>query len=191
MSALRIFLAIETPPQIKEPILDIITELKQAGAEVNWEPSEKLHTTLKFLGDVGAPVLGNISAAVEGICAVQNPIMVRYSGVGSFPDGRNPKVIWIGIDDLNGQLRPLNASLENAMAGFGFERELREFKGHLTIGRVKGKKRLEPLLRKMETLTFQSEPVVIDKLALVKSELRPSGSVYTVLQSFPFRTRNQ
>ena len=188
MPGIRLFIAIVTPPQVKGSISTIISELKETGAEVKWEPPEKLHATLKFLGQTDEKLFDRIVAGIENVCSSRESIPIQYSGAGSFPSGRHPRVVWIGIEDLNDQLRQVYASLEDAMEELGFERESRDFKPHLTIGRVKGNKRLERLLGKMETVTFQSEPVVLPGLALVKSDLKPGGSVYTTLRSFPFRT---
>ena len=187
MPSLRLFIAIETPPVIKALISPVVAALKETDADVKWEPPEKLHATLKFLGNTDEELVGRIKAKLEDLCRSQESMIIKYSRPGSFPAGRHPRVIWIGIEDLNGQLQKVYAFLENAMEEFGFERENREFKPHLTIGRVKGNKRLDRLLEKMETVTFQSEHVAVHELALVKSELRPGGSTYTTLRSFPFR----
>jgi len=187
-ATLRLFIAIETPPRIKALISPVIAELKEIGAEVKWEPPEKLHATLKFLGDTHEQLVGSIVAGIERVCRSHEPILIQYSRAGAFPPGRHPRVIWMGIDDLDDHLRQVYLALENAMEELGVERENRDFKPHLTMGRVKGNKRLERLLEKMETVTFQSEPLLIHELALVKSDLKPGGSVYTTVKSFPFRT---
>ncbi len=183
---LRLFIAIDTPPEIKARILPILGQFKETAADVRWEPEEKLHATLKFLGNTDEGLLGRIISNLEEICLKHGKIPIVYSGLGFFPNARRPRVVWIGIKDLTGALGKLSSSLEDAMANLGFKREDRQFTPHLTIGRIRGEKRISPLLQELETVTFETEAVAISKLILVRSELKPGGSVYTILKSTPF-----
>ena len=94
-----------------------------------------------------------------------------------------PRVVWVGIEELNGALTPLYESIESAMAALGFERESRPFHPHITLGRVKSTRGHHSLLTTLETITFDSKPVTVREVAVVKSELKPTGSVYTILKS--------
>jgi len=182
----RLFIALETPPDIKPRIRSLIADLKQIEAEVKWEPAEKLHATVKFLGNTDEELVGRIVESLNKICIEHGPISLMYSGLGCFPPGRRARVIWIGMKELTGALQQLARSVEDAMEGLGFEREQRTFTPHLTIGRVKGEKRIDPLLRKLETVTFDTEAVALRELILVRSVLKPGGSEYTILNSVPF-----
>ena len=189
MPTLRLFISIDTPPKIKSLISRVISKIKETGADVKWEPPEKLHATIKFLGNADEGLVGRIASVLEEICVRQDGIDVRYANLGCFPERGQPRVIWIGIEDRADALKRLNDSIEDVMATIGFSREERKFTPHLTIGRVKGRKNLHRLLTRMETITFESEPVVIGELALMKSELGPGGSVYTTLKLIPFGNR--
>jgi 2'-5' RNA ligase len=95
-------------------------------------------------------------------------------------------VIWVGMEDQTGELIRLQRLLEDSMERLGVEREEREFHPHVTLGRVKGEKNLHVLRGMLESVTFERGPVQIRELLLVKSDLQPSGSVYTILKTYPF-----
>jgi len=66
----------------------------------------------------------------------------------------------------------------------GFEKE-RSYIPHLTIGRLKGAENKEVLVKKIEELSdVDIGKTLIDRLTLKKSELTPSGPIYTDLEVF-------
>ncbi len=91
------------------------------------------------------------------------------------------------MEDLTGLLSVLQNEIETVLIPLGFEREEKTFHAHVTLGRVKSNVGLQGLLRSMESITFESQPVVIQEISLIKSELRSSGSVYTTLETFPLQ----
>lgn len=184
MSTLRLFFAIETPPEIKLQITAIRERLPTSNADVKWEPTEKLHTTLKFLGDVQTDLLPEIVSYLEGLCRQCPPFNVKYTGIGCFPDRQTPKVVWVGLEDTKNNLGDLQSSIENGMANLGLQREEHQFHPHVTLGRVKSNKNINSLLTIMESATFESQPVTISEVVLFKSELHPNGSSYSVLHRF-------
>ena len=188
MSSLRLFTAIETPPLIKPKIGEIRDRLRESGADVKWESDEKLHATIKFLGDTYERLLPEIVSSLEGVVQTFSQTDVRYGGVGCFPNRLAPRVIWVGMEDLKGSLNLLHDGIETALTGLGFEKEERAFHAHVTLGRVKSERGVQSLIRMMESITFESQPVPIREVALIKSELKPNGSVYTTLKTIPLRT---
>ena len=185
MSVLRLFIAIETPHQIKLQLGEIRDRLKGSGADVKWEQNEKLHATLKFLGATDEGLLPQIVSYIEGVGRAHTPLLLKYAGVGCFPNHRAPRVVWVGMEDLKGNILSLQQQIESILTHLGFKHEERTFHPHVTIGRVKSNRKIESLLRMMESVTFESQPVTMGELILVKSELKPSGSVYTTLKTIP------
>jgi len=180
---LRLFIAIDTPPEIKAQIERIVANLTEVGAGVRWEPARKLHATLKFLGSTREELVIPIVESLTAVCRSREPFLVQYAGLGSFPDRQRPRVIWVGMNDPSGLLKEFHRATEDAMASLGFEREHRVFTPHLTVGRVKGEKRIKLLLDMMETIMFETKPVMIRELLLVRSDLSRTGSVYKTLKT--------
>jgi 2'-5' RNA ligase len=184
MSRLRLFIAVETPPAIRVAIGDVRDMLKRSGADVRWESTDKLHITLRFLGDTDPELLPDFVTMLEGAAARSGPIGVRYSGLGCFPHRRDPRVLWVGVDDPGGELRRLQGEIEDGCRVLGVLPEPKAFHAHVTIGRVKGRRNLGGLLGMMESATFQGLPATIGSLSLMKSQLQPGGSVYSTLNRF-------
>ncbi len=189
MPKLRLFFALETPLPIRTSVATLLGTLQESGADVRWEPTSKLHSTLRFLGDTDPQILQSLSETASRLVSASPPPRILYHGVGAFPDTRHPRVVWVGMEDIEGTLQTLHRELDRGLATLGIEPETRAFHPHLTLGRVRGERNLHHLIRLLENCTFESEPASLKELLLMKSDLHPSGSVYTILQAFPFGTR--
>ncbi len=142
MATLRLFLAIETPPEIKLQIAVIRERLRASNADVKWEPTEKLHTTLKFLGDVRSDLLPEIVSYLGGTCAQYPTLKLKYAGIGCFPGTRHPKVVWAGVQDLLGNINVLQKDINGGMSQFSSQPDGNKFHPHVTLGRVKSTRNL-------------------------------------------------
>ncbi|MBX2992084.1 MAG: RNA 2',3'-cyclic phosphodiesterase [Bacteroidetes bacterium] len=185
MATVRLFIAIEIPPDIRSGIGAVIQELQAANADVRWEQTDKLHITLKFLGGTDEGMVSKIFTSLDTLCRKTPVFTLRYRLLGCFPPKREPRIIWIGVEENSCVLQRLSYLIDESMSSFGFKKEEREFHAHVTVGRVKSQRNIRDLLRTMESITFESQPTTISELALVKSELKPSGSVYTILHRIP------
>lgn len=184
MPLLRLFIAFDTPAPVKTRALDLIATLRSANADVSWERGDKLHCTVKFLGETASERIPALRDALSAVGEQISPFPVVYRTVGCFPNTRAPRVLWIGIDDPSGTLHALYRSIEDALSPLAFERESRLFHPHLTLGRVRSPRNQGRLLETMETVTFASDPHTINSFSLMHSELRPSGSVYSEEKSY-------
>jgi len=178
----RLFVAVDTPPSVRPALIQVRDQMRALRTDVSWERDDKLHCTLKFLGETKDDLVPRIVRTLTEVCEAGSPLTLTYAGLGCFPDRRDPRVIWAGIREADGRLGALVQAIDAAMMQHGFEREKRAFHPHVTLGRVKGRRGLKELIGTLETVTFDCPPVVIQEIMLVKSELRPSGSVYSVLQ---------
>ena len=52
MASFRTFIAFDTPAAIRDEITALQRELAGVGADVKWESHDKLHVTVKFIGDL-------------------------------------------------------------------------------------------------------------------------------------------
>jgi 2'-5' RNA ligase len=173
----RLFIAALIPEEIQSQLSLYIRTLKQAVDGVKWEKSEKLHVTLKFLGDVDQSLVNEISSLLSLNAQNCSPFQVSTTLFGAFPNLRSPKVLYAGLSQ-NKEMAEFHSLIEDGLLEFGFERENRKFTPHITLGRVKKRIDLQciPILQKKE---FN-----IREIGLIKSELRPEGSVYTPVEIF-------
>jgi 2'-5' RNA ligase len=185
VSTLRLFVGFDAPQNATRLALDCMELLREAGADVSWERAEKLHCTLKFLGDVSEDRLLVLAGALRETAGDAPPFRVRFGGVGSFPGRGNPRVLWMGVENSDGLLAALQRRIEDSFERAGFSREERPFHPHLTLGRIKSPRNQLRLTAIQETLTLRSEPFAIREIKLVSSALMDSGSVYTERMAVP------
>jgi 2'-5' RNA ligase len=183
---IRSFIAIDFPDETRKALEDIQKELKQSGAGVRWVKPSSIHLTLKFLGNIHAAQVEEIARAVAQEIRDQPPITLRPAGLGAFPSLRKPRVIWIGMEGEVQRLTGIQARVETALEVLGFAREKRSFRPHLTIGRVKDRRWLQSLVDAMATLDMKPfNSFDADEIILYKSDLRPTGAIYTKLHHMP------
>lgn len=191
MSLLRAFIAIEIPLGIREAVCQAITPLQKGlGAAVRWVPRENMHLTLKFLGDVSPANVEMLSQMLHAEADLFHCFDLHLSGLSSFPNLKRPRVIYIGIQAPS-TLEALQRGIDSASRRLGYESEERGFSPHLTIGRVKQSvtaTEQQAIRRALEETRIDLLGTArVDSVYLYKSDLKPTGSVYTRLYSAPLK----
>ena len=191
MSLLRAFIAVEIPAEIRQAVGEATAELQRViGPLVRWVPTQNMHLTLKFLGDVTPSNVDLLSQMVRAEAELFPCFDIHIGGLGSFPSLKRPRVIYIGIRGPV-TLEALQRGIESASYRLGYESEERGFSPHLTLGRVKqGVTSTEQQLirRALEETTIDSLGAArVNSVHLYKSDLKPSGSVYTRMYSAPLK----
>ena len=179
---MRAFIAVEVPAFTG--IADCIGELKGLDARIKTVEAGNLHLTLKFLGEISEERAERLAAALESIDVPQ--FSFELESAGAFPNLKNPKVIWAGVND-DGSLSSLQKQVEDICASLGFEREKREFSPHLTVGRVKDRntRGIRPVVERYSGAHFGT--VEVREIKLKRSVLTPQGPIYSDIASVPLR----
>jgi 2'-5' RNA ligase len=188
----RAFIAIDLPESVKSFLSEAQEALKSYGFGVKWVRPQNIHLTLKFLGDTAAADTDKIVEAMT-LAANNCPIVsLTAKGIGVFPNVRRPRVIWAGLNGQIEVLANLQQTLNAHLANLGFATDTRAFKSHLTLGRVKGKIASDRMLAAIDKLKeLESESFETREVILFKSELRPSGAVYTKVQRIDFQGQSK
>jgi 2'-5' RNA ligase len=188
----RTFIAIKLTPEIISNIKRIQEELKRTSAQVKWVKPENIHLTLKFLGHITIEELEKVKIATRETLKSFRPFEISVSGLGAFPRIKDPRVIWVGIDKGEEELKKIASHLEGRLALIGFAKEKREFSPHLTLGRVKSQKGREGLVRVLTRIKVSYlGSMKVNKVAVVKSELKTQGPVYTTLEEIPLKNKGE
>ncbi len=182
----RLFIAAEIPSSSFEKIFEIRNEIFKNNNSVRWEPLNKLHLTLKFLGDTPAELIDSIENSLDEIARKSEPIRAFFTEIGLFYKNKKPAILWLGLKESE-NLTNLAENIDNACVKLGFQKEKRKFTPHITLARLKGKENFS-LINNFVNQKLPVEKFAITKINLFKSELRPSGSVYTILKSFNLKT---
>ena len=187
MAGIRSFVAVELSDAARQALGQVQRELdRQAPPHtVRWTRPGSIHLTLQFLGDVPPTQVGTLEKALHAACAGLPAFDMTLEGLGVFPNPKRPRIVWVGLTETSGVLQKLQQRVGQALAPLGYPPEERPFKPHLTIGRVarEAAQRGLPVLGDLVTGTGVGRLalVSVDHVCLMKSELRPGGSVYTPL----------
>ncbi len=190
---LRSFIAVEIPAELQRAIARRIAALQEALPKplIRWVPPQNVHLTLKFLGDVSPANLERLAEALRAEAAAHEQFTMSIGGIGAFPSARRARVIWIGLD-APADLTALQRGGEAAAARLGYGPEERPFSPHLTIGRVGQSASASDLQRIRAALEATTVGVLgaarVDAVHIFKSDLQPSGAVYTRLYSLPMKS---
>ena len=187
---IRAFIATAISPMAREALEDTIGRLRQEiPGGVTWVRPEGIHLTLKFLGNVRRDESERLMSVVGELAAGHGPFTLGLSGLGMFPNGRRPRVLWAGLTGDLGALASLQQTVEDAAARIGLPPEARPFSPHLTLGRVRRDVSEAALGRISAAVSVAATPDVlpwpVDSVQLMRSVLHPSGAEYTVLTSVP------
>jgi RNA 2',3'-cyclic 3'-phosphodiesterase len=181
MDSLRCFIAVDLSTDVRRAAGEIMRRLSAQHADVRWVAEDNLHLTVKFLGDTPTDKIEAVSQAVREAAAAAKPFTLRAAGVHPFPSRGRFNVVAVGVEGQE-PLARLAADIDKRTAALGFEPEAREFRAHLTLGRVKGRKGIEGMLKAMEK--FQAEALgtsEVKEIVLYQSELTRDGANYTAI----------
>ncbi|HEY1850290.1 MAG TPA: RNA 2',3'-cyclic phosphodiesterase [Candidatus Binataceae bacterium] len=182
----RAFVALKLAPAVEAAIADFIASLRATSDDrsdgVLWTSRQKLHLTVRFLGDrVAASTLERFAGALEEIADASANFDIRVRGLGAFPDLSRPRVIWVALESR--ELTELADHVERAAVGAGFAAEQRAFLPHLTIARMRNLTGWSALRREIEAARDRDfGSTVAQSLILFRSILGESSSYQELAQ---------
>ncbi|MDR3578267.1 MAG: RNA 2',3'-cyclic phosphodiesterase [Anaerolineaceae bacterium] len=185
METIRAFIAIELPSSIQKKLGEVINGLKNQSKDViRWVPPHNIHITLKFLGDVSTNNLQILTQIIASEVSRYHPFEIRIGGLGAFPNLRQPRVIWIGVQ-APAVLENLQRGIEAETRRMGYVAEERPFSPHLTVGRTSHNANQDDIRQiaviLSNTTVADLGTVQVESVRLFKSDLQRSGAVYTVI----------
>jgi 2'-5' RNA ligase len=182
---MRAFIAIELDRPIKEALIGLVRELRSTRADVRWVAPAGMHLTLKFLGPIDDGQALRVKDIMVRAAGRHHAFPLKLEGTGAFPGEGSPRVLWVGIAAAD-ELAALQADLDTALEAEGFEREKRDFRPHLTLGRVKGPDRLPRAMAELAKRRDESfGSMVATRITLFESLLHPEGAEYRTVLEVP------
>jgi 2'-5' RNA ligase len=184
----RLFIAVMLPTAVQARLAGLIGLLNMHRAILRPTRPEGLHFTLRFLGNMTAAQEQQLAeacaAAVEGVSAF--PLAI--GGFGAFPNGRRPRVVWLGLREGAAPLIALQRRVEDELLRRALIPDSEEFTPHLTLARVRPE--AVPAARAALGTALAALPTseqarsTARAVSLVHSVLTPQGSRYTVLEEW-------
>jgi 2'-5' RNA ligase len=190
METIRAFIAIPLPTALLDKLdaLQQRLERQTPPRSVRWVRTQGIHLTLKFLGDTPTEKLPEIEQALAAVARHAPTCTFTAEGLGCFPNLRRPRVVWVGVHEPAGRLEALQNAIEEVMAPFGYPPENRGFSPHLTLGRMGRRASRDDAAQVGDVVASMAveslAEVAVDRFALIRSVLKPTGAEYTTLQEF-------
>ena len=185
---MRLFVAVEIEPQVVARLAACVDELRRRvetrapQARVTWVPADRLHVTVRFIGEVDEEQSTRIQSALAPPTGIA-PFVLVCRGVGTFPERGAPRVIWAGIGDGADGLAVLEREVSSRLSACGISPEERGYQPHVTLARVRDARGLQTrsLTDGFVDRPFGTSRVVA--ITLFHSRPSPQGAVYVPLQS--------
>jgi 2'-5' RNA ligase len=190
---MRLFVAVELNRAVEEAAREVIDELRARAArmapraKITWSAPERLHVTIRFIGEADDTRTQTIKAALGP--TVDAPVFdVTVEGVGAFPPRGHPRVFWAGLSDGRAGLLEVEHAVSQRLETL-VPPEDRPYSPHLTLARVKEAAGLSRAVL-FEGLTERHLGTVhVDAITLFESRLSPQGATHVPLQRTALRRR--
>lgn len=194
---IRAFLAVEISDEVRAAILQVQHDIKERLAahlskeiRVAWGQRNSFHLTIRFLGEIEKQLIDPLREAIAKIRQSHPTVQIPLDRLQAFPNVLNPRVLWVGPSEswLQSEsakrLVGLHQEIESCCHSLGFASDEKPFSPHLTVARIKtGERQVGPLLAQsgLYERSVSLGTVTVGPVVLMKSQLRPTGPVYTKL----------
>ncbi len=183
MEKIRTFIAFPIPDELRTKLAEVQQTIGRNLHHLKAVKPDAIHLTLSFLGDISETQVYQVGEVMDAVCQKHKPISLHCRKVGAFPNLEKPRILWAGLGGEANELAALYKDLVAGLEAIGFPPDKRAFNPHLTLFRIKDQKQIGAIRKKVEKLTKASfGEIRCDTLVLYKSDLQPTGSVYTKLK---------
>jgi 2'-5' RNA ligase len=195
---IRAFLAVQLSEPLRTALAAVQSDVKRRithdlprDVSLSWVRPASMHLTLKFLGDIPDDLVISLREGIADALKSHRVLQIPLDRLGVFPRVQQPRVLWIGPPEPweasadAARLAALHRAIEACCVTLNLAPDARPLSAHLTIARIKAGHRAvgQTLARSgaLDRLPLPVDALAVDAIALMRSELHPSGSVYTAL----------
>jgi 2'-5' RNA ligase len=173
---------ISTDIGAKPELVELEEVLRHSHADLKLVEPDNIHITLKFLGDTSEELVDDIAQAMQKSIEGITPFKLKLSNMGAFPNLNYIKVIWVGMANPE-HLTTIAKRLNEELSTSGFKPDKRGFSPHLTLARVKSRRRREELQKILKDYKdHEFGEVEVDCIRVKQSPLTREGPIYTTLK---------
>lgn len=184
---MRLFAAVELSDAMKASLKEMQRSLAQFDAAVRWTVEGQMHLTLKFFGEVSDSRVAEICSAAGAIADDSAAFGMTLDGCGCFPPSGPARIVWAGLHVSGDGLEACHRACEEHFGDLGFEPDRRRFTPHLTIGRVRERRRADGLREAIVAVAPAPVSQHVDALSVFQSTLAPRGAQHTVISRHALR----
>lgn len=186
---MRVFVAVDVGDAVRREVTRVVTtltgklEAARIPPRVVWVKPAALHVTVRFLGELDQTEVARIQALLAPPIAMA-PFELEWRGVGTFPNNKHPRALWLGVINGAAPLAHLEAEVSRRLAqDRAVELDDRALLPHLTIGRVKMAGSGVDWPKLLQSVEVKRTASMVDRVTLYRSELSSRGPNYTGLVS--------
>ena len=178
----RLFIAVPIHEKTRREIVHgIFADESVRRMPVRWIALQNLHLTVQFLGDIEEKRIPELKQVLNAVSVSSKPERFQFTGIGAFPDTKAPRIIWLGIKNIEYLLK-VQSEVTKALDAKGFPVDHKRFRPHLTLGRVRENAAITPdsfsyLKDLAGKVAISDSPLAM--ITLYESQLRTGGSIYT------------
>ncbi|MEM9352010.1 MAG: RNA 2',3'-cyclic phosphodiesterase [Planctomycetota bacterium] len=186
MQKTRTFISVPAAPAVCDRAAEAIRLLRQDDDGVKWVDRHAMHWTLQFLGDLTDADIAEVCFRVQDAVAGFAPFPLVCRGLGAFPAPDRPKTLWLGAATGGPELCALQAEVESSLDDLGFRTDRRQYRPHLTLGRIGRGAPPAALKEAVSALEdYDGGEMIVDEVAVMASRLHREGPAHTVLATAP------
>jgi RNA 2',3'-cyclic 3'-phosphodiesterase len=178
---IRLFVALRIPVDVKNKLIQICKELTQTPDQFRWETPDKIHLTLKFIGEIKEELVSSIEKEIAFV-EEYNYFNFNITKFGFFFRSGEPKILWAGLK-TDESINTLVEEMNRRLSIFSIPVEKRKFKPHLTMLRIKRNPGVE-FINSFKRYSIGNMNFISNEIALIKSELSPTGACYTEIKKY-------
>jgi len=182
---MRLFFAVGFDDSLKDAIAAAIGGIGLDHPPWRWVARDNFHITMKFLGEMPEDRVAPLAMSAAGAMKTGRvePFPITIGAMGGFPNLRRPRVLFYKVEKGGGELSTIAGHLDAALHDdLGIDMERRPFRAHATVARIKTS--IEPGIsdRLQRAPGVDHPPQLVDRVLLMRSELRREGALYHVVK---------
>jgi 2'-5' RNA ligase len=192
----RVFVAVDIGDAVRREATRVMSalmmklETAKTPPKVAWVKPAALHVTIKFLGEVEPDEVERLKPLLAAPIPVA-PFEIAWRGIGTFPNNRHPRALWLGVIAGAAQLAAIEAEISRRVTGSAVALDDRALLPHLTLGRVKMAGAGIDWPKVLQACEVRNATSRIEKVSLYQSRLSQFGPHYTELVSAPLVGNNE
>jgi len=189
---MRVFAALPLPDQAVEKLGKLAEELKRHNPDLKVVKPQGMHITMVFFGELNQEQVLEVMRVMDAPELKMASIQAVMGGVGQFPPKGQPRVIYCPIKKGAPEIGYLHGVYHRLLSGvqaLSLESE-RGFTPHITLARNReagnrreGSRGNRISLSEVEELFRFEYSLILDRLVLYQSILRPQGAEYKVIKT--------
>jgi len=180
---IRAFIAVEIEnPSVLSELIKVKNMISEIGADVKPVEDENIHLTIRFLGEIPAPVIEDVKRILSQLPSMFHSFEMHVYGVGAFPTPSRPRVVWAGVTTGADILHQMRKFIDSEITRRGLKevhRDQHEFSPHITLARVRSSRNILKLVQLIEQLRDYDFGITrVTAVKLKQSTLTPRGPIY-------------